>query len=299
MKALISEASVDNYGKPMKAEDYEQVETQLQARTSSCYQGTDFQLEAGGCSNTLLDQTHVRATLANFVFVLTHKDPLGQSNVRCRTLSGRETVMDIMKSLQILAERFFADANGLCLTTQLRLSSIRQFFDRLHADDHLRFLAAGITFDYVLKKCQDNDSLLMSFTAANCDLVEVLSPASTNANQMEHIELIHFPPVDENTDERPPHFRVAIDNRSKIQRYNVEVELAACESEIDISLLDRISAFLFTKPFFAYSLSSIGLSRFATGQSLDLKVDFALIRLIRIVATVLTKLDERTFKVGG
>uniref|UniRef100_A0A915BPE2 Autophagy-related protein 2 n=2 Tax=Parascaris univalens TaxID=6257 RepID=A0A915BPE2_PARUN len=323
------EASVDNYGKPMKAEDYEQVETQLQARTSSCYQGTDFQLgnwggtmaffdaqrkpsasldscvgmanislntndscrsasstesgkeskhtdttiEAGGCSNTLLDQTHVRATLANFVFVLTHKDPLGQSNVRCRTLSGRETVMDIMKSLQILAERFFADANGLCLTTQLRLSSIRQFFDRLHADDHLRFLAAGITFDYVLKKCQDNDSLLMSFTAANCDLVEVLSPASTNANQMEHIELIHFPPVDENTDERPPHFRVAIDNRSKIQRYNVEVELAACESEIDISLLDRISAFLFTKPFFAYSLSSIGLSRFATGQSLDLKDD--------------------------
>lgn len=46
--------------------------------------------------------------------------------------------MDIMKSLQILAERFFADASGLRLTTQLRLNTIRQFFDRLYPDDHLR-----------------------------------------------------------------------------------------------------------------------------------------------------------------
>ncbi|VDM25339.1 unnamed protein product [Toxocara canis] len=190
-----ADAAAVNYGKPMKAGDYEQVETQLQARTnSSLYRGTDFQLgnwggamtffdaqrkpsscldssaemanislntndsyrssssaesrkesiasnittKAGNRSEALLDQTHVRATLANFIFFLSHKDPLGDSNVRSRTLCGKESVLDVIKSLEMMAQRFFIEASGVHFNSQIRLSVIRHLCDRLYVGDHIR-----------------------------------------------------------------------------------------------------------------------------------------------------------------
>ncbi|KAL3981997.1 ATG C terminal domain family protein [Acanthocheilonema viteae] len=202
-------------------------------------------------SDTVSDVISVKASICNVVVVLTHKDYLGQDEVRNR---GPENIADMICSYKELAEGFFKAASSLRFGVQL--NELNRSTKQLYGDDHLQFIGEGVTFDYNQVKGRENYSFSMSLEALDVQLLEVLSPASSSMDAEENIKLFSFCD-NASTTEKSRRLMVTVENGKNPQHYDVTVNLATCESELDISIIDRISSLLITKPFHTYPFSSI------------------------------------------
>ncbi|VDK89074.1 unnamed protein product, partial [Litomosoides sigmodontis] len=300
-----SDGAQCSLGKPMCMQDYQQVEAELQTRIVPSNQiGTDFQhgnwggsmmfydaqrkpsvssieeqmanvslnpSDVGGGretlknSDTVSDVISVKASICNVVVVLTHKDYLGQDEVRNR---GAENIADMISAYKELAEGFFKAASSVRFGIQL--SELSRSTKHLYEDDHLQFIGEGITFDYNQVKGRENYSFSMSLEALDVELVEVLSPASSNMGCMENIKLFSFCD-NASTTEKSRRLMVTVENGKNSQHYDVMVNVAICESELDISIIDRLSSLLVTKPFHTYPFPSIhSVSDVSRGLKTDL-----------------------------
>ncbi|KAK6110251.1 ATG C terminal domain family protein [Brugia pahangi] len=211
---------------------------------SDCYQKTSKK------SDTVSDMISVKASICNVVFVLTHKDYLGQDEVRNRNV---ENIADIISSYKELAERFFKEASSLRFGVQL--DELNRSTKHLYADDHLQFIGEGVVFDYNQVRGRENYSFSMNFEALDVELLEILSPASSSTNAEENIKLFSFCDNAAATDKNR-RLMVTIENGKNSQHYDVTVSMTTCKSELDISMIDRISSLLITKPFHTYPFPS-------------------------------------------
>uniref|UniRef100_A0AAF5PGR6 Autophagy-related protein 2 n=2 Tax=Wuchereria bancrofti TaxID=6293 RepID=A0AAF5PGR6_WUCBA len=197
-------------------------------------------------SDTVSDMISVKASICNVVFVLTHKDYLGQDEVRNRSV---ENIADIISSYKELAERFFKEASSLRFGVQL--DELNRSTKHLYADDHLQFIGEGVVFDYNQVRGRENYSFSMNFEALDVELLEILSPASSSTDTEENIKLFSFCGNAAATDKNR-RLMVTIENGKNSQHYDVTVNMTTCKSELDISMIDRISSLLITKPFHTY-----------------------------------------------
>uniref|UniRef100_A0A915PI46 Autophagy-related protein 2 n=1 Tax=Setaria digitata TaxID=48799 RepID=A0A915PI46_9BILA len=217
-------------------------------------------------SDTVSDVINVKATICNVVFIITHKDYLGQDEVRNR---GTENIADMINSYKDLAEGFFKIASSLNFGVQL--NELSRSTKHLYGDDHLKFIGEGVAFDYNQIKGREIYSFLMNLEALDAELSEVLSSASSSTESEEIIKLFSFCD-NESTAEKSRRLMVAIESGRNPQHYDVTVNLATCESELDISIIDRISSILVTKPFHTYPFLS--LIHNINDMSRGLKTDF-------------------------
>ncbi|EFO23860.2 hypothetical protein LOAG_04624 [Loa loa] len=201
-------------------------------------------------SDTVSDVISVKASICNVVFVLTHKDYLGQDEVRNR---GIENVADIISSYKELAEGFFKAASSLRFGVQLHELNLNT--KHLYGDDHLQFIGEGVTFDYNQVKSRENYCFSMNLEALDVELLEILSPTSSSTDTEENIKLFSFCDY-ASTTEKSRRLMVTVENGKNSQHYDVTVNVTTCESELDISIIDRISSLLVTKPFHTYPFPS-------------------------------------------
>uniref|UniRef100_A0A8R1XUQ5 Autophagy-related protein 2 n=1 Tax=Onchocerca volvulus TaxID=6282 RepID=A0A8R1XUQ5_ONCVO len=210
-------------------------------------------------SDTVSDMISVKASICNVVFVLTHKDYLGQDEVRNR---GAENIADMISSYKELAEGFFKAASSLRFGVQL--NELNRNTKNLYGDDHLQFIGEGVTLDYNQVKGRENCSFSMNLEAFDMELLEILSPVSSSTSAEENIKLFSFCDSPSTT-EKSRRLMVTVENGKNSQHYDVRINLATCESELDISIIDRISSLLVTKPFHTYpfpsSIHNVNISR--------------------------------------
>ncbi|VDK70104.1 unnamed protein product [Onchocerca ochengi] len=210
-------------------------------------------------SDTVSDMISVKASICNVVFVLTHKDYLGQDEVRNR---GAENIADMISSYKELAEEFFKAASSLRFGVQL--NELNRNTKNLYGDDHLQFIGEGVTLDYNQVKGRENRSFSMNLEAFDMELLEILSPVSSSTSAEENIKLFSFCDSPSTT-EKSRRLMVTVENGKNSQHYDVRINLATCESELDISIIDRISSLLVTKPFHTYpfpsSIHNVNISR--------------------------------------
>ncbi|CAG9531831.1 unnamed protein product [Cercopithifilaria johnstoni] len=218
---------------------------------SDCSQSWFYLGETLKNSDTVSDVISVKASICNVVVVLTHKDHLGQDEVRNR---GAENITDMISAYKELAEGFFKAASSLRFGIQL--NELSRSTKHLYRDDHLQFIGEGVAFDYNQVKGRENYSFSMSLEALDVELLEVLSPASSSTDAEETIKLFSFCD-NASTTEKSRRLMVTVENGKNSQHYDVTVNMATCESELDISIIDRISSLLITKPFHTYPFPSI------------------------------------------
>ncbi|VDK80828.1 unnamed protein product [Anisakis simplex] len=84
------------------------------------------------------DKMQVKVTLANLMFVMTHKDALGYESMSVGALNEREQVMGVIRRVESVANRFFERAAGIQFSSRSRLAGMRERCDGLYEDDHLR-----------------------------------------------------------------------------------------------------------------------------------------------------------------
>ncbi len=154
--------------------------------------------------------THLKARLTHFYLVIPYKDPLSAANVP----SDLSAAVD---SIRKWSDDFFDLAKQLPqLSSTTSLDSIRLNCDQLFGNDQLRyvvyriaiiyifdfrFVGCPLVFDYTIERnMQDGESISLSISAINCQLLECLSSSSTGdtMHQMTHIELLKF--VNQNDD---------------------------------------------------------------------------------------------------
>ncbi|KAM3726481.1 Autophagy-related protein [Dirofilaria immitis] len=217
-------------------------------------------------SDTVSDVISVKASICNVVFILTHKDYLGQDEVRNR---GVENIADMISSYKELAEGFFKAASSLRFGVQL--NELNRNTKHLYENDRLQFIGEGVAFDYSQVKGRENYSFSMNFEALDMELSEILSPVSSSTDIEENIKLFSFC-GNASTIEKSRRLMVAVENSKNSQHYDVRINLATCESELDISIIDRISSLLITKPFHTYPFPSA--THNVNDISRGLKTDF-------------------------
>ncbi|MCP9266110.1 hypothetical protein DINM_021586 [Dirofilaria immitis] len=217
-------------------------------------------------SDTVSDVISVKASICNVVFILTHKDYLGQDEVRNR---GVENIADMISSYKELAEGFFKAASSLRFGVQL--NELNRNTKHLYENDRLQFIGEGVAFDYSQVKGRENYSFSMNFEALDMELSEILSPVSSSTDIEENIKLFSFCD-NASTIEKSRRLMVAVENSKNSQHYDVRINLATCESELDISIIDRISSLLITKPFHTYPFPSA--THNVNDISRGLKTDF-------------------------
>uniref|UniRef100_A0A914VF89 Autophagy-related protein 2 n=1 Tax=Plectus sambesii TaxID=2011161 RepID=A0A914VF89_9BILA len=127
--------------------------------------------------------------------------------------------------------------------------------------------------------------MVMNISAANCDFLECLSPSSVEAaasDGMTYVELATFAahtPDDDWAAEEVPNFSLRLFNSYGLPHYKLSVELSPCRSQLDPSMVDRISHLTHCRPAFLSSSAMTTMSQrtvvASTGSvsSLELKED--------------------------
>ncbi|XP_063976895.1 autophagy-related protein 2 homolog B [Diachasmimorpha longicaudata] len=205
-------------------------------------------VETDPCAET--SQFHIR--VSSIAVVVLHEDILTlgieSRGLTCASIEQmRKTSEDFFNSLGIFAADYgnknFEKASKMFLEA-CKLS-------------HIRLLAAPLVIEGSEKTTSQASAITGSLTLASLELIECLidSNKSTEAQNIEFIELLSFARTDTQGFSNTTDFRMRFKYSEKAVRHGqmtkfthprteIEITLEPCRSELDVTLVDRISAVL-------------------------------------------------------
>uniref|UniRef100_A0A914WI11 Autophagy-related protein 2 n=1 Tax=Plectus sambesii TaxID=2011161 RepID=A0A914WI11_9BILA len=222
--------------------------------------------------------TQIKARLSSFWLTLTHKDPMSSG-------SGASDLSASVETIRAWSDHFFQSSSAVSYSARTNLKDIRSACDEACSLDQLRFIGCPLVFDYTIERGLNAESMVMNISAANCDFLECLSPSSVEAvasDGMTYVELATFAahtPDDDWAAEEVPNFSLRLFNSYGLPHYKLSVELSPCRSQLDPSMVDRISHLTHCRPAFLSSSAMTTMSQrtvvASTGSvsSLELKED--------------------------
>ncbi|KAI1732177.1 autophagy-related protein 2 like protein B [Ditylenchus destructor] len=186
------------------------------------------------------------------VGVITHEDPLNSDNVKSRETMDSAAVRTITSEMLEQANAFFASAANMKIAKK-RLDSQREMLAKLYPKDHLRIVATGTVLSLNLVNEIVQHTLLIEGSLEECDLVECLQPGSVagdTCGKVQHFDLLNL--SEHNLSASRDVFTFRISNSAERQQdFVIEFNMDTCKTDLDMSIVDRISHLLCTKPCFA------------------------------------------------
>lgn len=196
------------------------------------------------------DEMLIKGSLGSLLIFITHHDYLSIENVPIRSAA-----KEAMQQLQEDSKKFFDKARELVITAQTTLPSIRRDCAKLYPKDHLRIVGSNVSAMYRLRKDLSRESMYVKIALTNCDILEFLTQKSAPSYYEDH----HFPLFDFNTVENmdnEPNLKLVISRSEEVKnQIKTELFMGPCKTELDLSIMDRISHLINTKPYFEEALS--------------------------------------------
>ena len=192
------------------------------------------------------------------VAVLSHDDPLSQDSVKERSdgVDINVAVQTIVNEMAEKAEHFFKTAASLKLSKK-KLQEQKVLLSNLYDGDHLRMIANCFYLAYSLTTDSYRNLMDIGGHLDECDFVECLRSEDGESKQ-EQIDILSLSDVNRGgvaSTKSVLNFRLK-NSPEKQHDYVLNIDMENCKSELDPSLVDRISNIIFIQPFF--SLYKIG-----------------------------------------
>uniref|UniRef100_A0A914GZH6 Autophagy-related protein 2 n=1 Tax=Globodera rostochiensis TaxID=31243 RepID=A0A914GZH6_GLORO len=186
------------------------------------------------------------------VAVITHDDPLSAEAFETEAHDGGASplaVASVVQAMNERAEKFFAAAQRIKIAKR-RLEEQREQFAELYDGDCLRLVAN----DFFTSLVFTTDSQKISFEAKGhlkeCDFIECLQQ---NEEPALFVDILNIAgPDDRRNALKNDIFTFQITNTQEKQNdFKINVSMEQCKSDVDFSLIDRISNLLAVQPFFS------------------------------------------------
>lgn len=232
--------------------------------------------------------THFQIRLASFAVVLLHEDLLTVS-----TGTGDVLVPSSVAQMRHTAELFFDSLGPFGITGygNKDFENARSAFEKACQLNHIRLLCAPIQVEGDQKSTLSAHALSLAVTAAKLELLECLWN-----NVQEPVEYVMLITELEEAGARPighvPFFRMEYKHVEKIVKHShqktqpnkteISIRLSKCVTEVDITIVDRISAVLNPQPVCIGKLSPRSESTGFTQKVLNLTSAYDLITLMNI-----------------
>ncbi|CAD6188733.1 unnamed protein product [Caenorhabditis auriculariae] len=279
LAALPDTPSTSEHGKPMQKEDYEVMIRNIEKvsfqngqagaglsggnwRKVEDFDSIDLH-EFGPCTSeengngypnnkspppSTNENINLKAKFGTVLIYIPHYDFLS-----CDNISNHRNHHIAISELSDEAEKFFALSENLKFSSKIPLDCIREDADKLYTKDHLRIVASSVTFAYSMKRVSGSENMLAKMVLTNCDILEYLTTASVpTSSEPSHIPLLNFSNM-ENPD-NDPHLKLIASTSTEAKgKLKIDAFISPCETELDLSIVDRIADLIVTRPFFERS----------------------------------------------
>ncbi|XP_066992632.2 autophagy-related protein 2 homolog A [Anabrus simplex] len=229
-------------------------------------------LHKGSNNSTILDTdssaevSHFHVRLSSLAVVLLHEDIL----TVCVGTDGSRLAHSSVQQMKSVAQDFFSELGFFAVTGygNKDFEAAREIFLKACQLNHIRLLAAPVIIEGNERTTLQGSSLSGTVTAASLELLECLVDKKTpsQTTSVEYVELLKFTRSSNNEDQQPAYPFGAPSNmkvhfkyyersvqhgqarRFSHPRTDISVTLQQCSSEIDVSIVDRITALLNPQP---------------------------------------------------
>ncbi|KAL1461700.1 hypothetical protein WDU94_013572, partial [Cyamophila willieti] len=205
------------------------------------------------------DRNHYHIRLSSLAIVLLHEDILTTSGESASGSTPGGLLPSSVRQLNSVAETFFAKLALFAVSPHGNkdFREARSVFLNAVSANHIRLLAAP-----VMLELDEKDSTMQgTFTGGSVELLECLLEEANDKKVAQYVELLKFMREDcEVTDPKPKHalsqqpdIKIKMKHSKKSARSSsnsieISVHLEQCWSELDISIMDRLSVLLNPKP---------------------------------------------------
>lgn len=165
---------------------------------------------------------------------------------------------NVLNYLKKESESFFKSIQGYSFMSKHGLANIRQQSDSFYPKDHLRIVGGSLGITSSCKRVGNVDSFLCRVVATHFDMLEYLTPESAPENSTPiRIGLLDY--SEQENLESDPNFKMVLSTSSEQKGLTkVDILLGAVKTELDFSIIDRISNLIACRPFFDEALTNYG-----------------------------------------
>uniref|UniRef100_A0A1I7SYJ0 Autophagy-related protein 2 n=1 Tax=Caenorhabditis tropicalis TaxID=1561998 RepID=A0A1I7SYJ0_9PELO len=160
---------------------------------------------------------------------------------------GYANALDILKRE---SNNFFAAIKGFNFLSKHGLANVRQAADKFYPKDHLRIVGGSLGVTSSCKRVGTVDTFLCRVVATHFDMLEYLTPESVPGSSAPlRINILDY--SEQENVENDPNFKMVLSTSSENKgQTKIEILLGAVKTELDFSIVDRISNLMVCKPFF-------------------------------------------------
>ncbi|EGT43192.1 hypothetical protein CAEBREN_16840 [Caenorhabditis brenneri] len=160
---------------------------------------------------------------------------------------GYANALDILRKE---SNKFFAAIQGFNFLSKHGLANIRQAGDAFFPNDHLRIVGGSLGVTSSCKRVGTVDTFLCRVVATHFDMLEYLTPESVPGRSTPlRVNILDY--SEQENVENDPNFKMILSTSSENKgQTKIEILLGAVKTELDFSIVDRISNLLVCKPFF-------------------------------------------------
>ncbi|KAK0396369.1 hypothetical protein QR680_001695 [Steinernema hermaphroditum] len=207
------------------------------------------------CDSDKADTTRLKASIASVVMIIPHKDPWTADVVNQKAKGGLHATMEALQEARERSEKFFSTAAGIRVKGITDLKVFREKFSALYSGDHILITGWPFNIDCTITKEPQNERTDLIITVSQLDCSEFLTASSINgASKHAHFDIFTFDGICE---ANSANFILKMEASSgKDVRNNIILSLGDCCTELDASIIDRLSDLIAPNPFFAVKKKS-------------------------------------------
>lgn len=273
--AAPKEIVVLEHGKPMSKEDYENMtknmepnQTKEAPMTTPSFGGNWSAGEVYGefengkslkkkektekekfkslkANGNVKEEFTVTTHIGTFLMYIPHCDYLASDYALQH--GGYANALDMLRKE---SNKFFTSIQGFNFLSKHGLANIRQAADAFYPKDHLRIVGGSLGVTSSCKRVGTVDTFLCRIVATHFDMLEYLTPESVPGRSSPlRVNILDYS-GQENV-ENDPNFKMILSTSSEMKgQTKIEILLGAVKTELDFSIVDRISNLMVCKPFF-------------------------------------------------
>uniref|UniRef100_A0A1I8AS57 Autophagy-related protein 2 n=1 Tax=Steinernema glaseri TaxID=37863 RepID=A0A1I8AS57_9BILA len=209
----------------------------------------DGSVSSDSSERTICDDgrtTCLSATVGSIVAIVAYDDPWAVEKMK---------VGDTMMALQEVrdqSEKLFQSSSQIRVNGN-SLRELRDELSSLYKEDHILFTGCPLTVDVTLT----NDRTDILFSVSQIDCCEFLTASSiSDTEEGEHFDLFAFKQSSKNGS---ANFSLRIGIAAQDQKDSIVLTLGDCHTELDPSIVDRLSELIAPNPFFQQKSPTLNL----------------------------------------
>ncbi|KAF1748180.1 hypothetical protein GCK72_024647 [Caenorhabditis remanei] len=196
-------------------------------------------------NSNVKEEFTVRTHIGTLLAYIPHCDYMSSDYARQHGGYGK-----VLEALQKESKQFFNGIQGFSFLSKHGLANIRQAAEAFYPKDHLRVIGGSLAVTSSSSRIGTVDTFSCRINATHFDMLEYLTPESAPGhNGPLTVNILDY--SNQENVECDPNFKMVLRTSSeKKGETKIDVLLGAVRSELDFSIIDRISNLIICKPFF-------------------------------------------------